>query len=104
MTEDHTWAGNKRLIPPGGKSAPSQEERTTGTPNCEARGGVGNNGNTSLNVRSSHRIKENVTAQKAQGTIKNFTAQKVQGAIKNVTAQKAQGAINNVTAQKAQKV
>ena len=29
MTEDHKWAGDKRLIPPGGKSAPSQEERTT---------------------------------------------------------------------------
>ena len=47
MKEDHTWAGDKRLIPPGGKSAPSQEERTTGTPNCEARGGVTSNENAS---------------------------------------------------------
>ena len=39
MTEDHSWAGDTRLIPPDGASVPSQHEETRGTPNREARGG-----------------------------------------------------------------
>ena len=40
MTEDHTWAGDKRLIPPGGTPKPLQGKEIEGTLTHEAREGV----------------------------------------------------------------
>ena len=81
MMEDHSWAGDTRLIPPDGASVPSQHDKTRGTPNREARGGVvydeiaSNIGNVDMNVM----------AHEAQGAIGKNTGE-------NVTARKAQGA------------
>ena len=109
MTEDHSWAGDTRLIPPDGASVPSQHDKTRGTPNREARGGVVYD-ETASNIGKN--TWENVTARKAQGATdnndtKNVTAQESQGANgknekENVTACKTQGAIDNVTAQESQ--
>ena len=94
MTEDHKWAGDKRLIPPGGKSAPSQEERTTGTPNCEARGGVNSNENASkLCYSIIHKGKiGNAGADKTQGAINKFKSHDINNAVDNANADELQGA------------
>ena len=94
MTEDHTWAGDKRLIPPGGKSAPSQEERTTGTPNCEARGGVTSNENASKLCYSTIQKGKigNAGADKTQGAINKLKSQDINNAVDNANADELQGA------------
>ena len=121
MMEDHSWAGDTRLIPPDGASVPSQHNKTRGTPNREARGGVvydeiasniGKNTWENVTARKAQGATDendtkNVTAQESQGANgknekDNVTAQESQGASKNVTACKTQGAIDNVTAQESQ--
>ena len=94
MTEDHTWAGDKRLIPPGGKSAPSQEERTTGTPNCEARGGVTSNENASKLCYSTIQKGKigNAGADKTQGAINKLKSHDINNAVDNANADELQGA------------
>ena len=121
MMEDHSWAGDTRLIPPDGASVPSQHDKTRGTPNREARGAVvydeiasniGKNTWEKVTARKAQGATDendtkNVTAQESQGANgknekENVTACKTQGAIDNVTAQESQGASKNVTAQESQ--
>ena len=47
MTEDHSWAGDKRLIPPGGTLKPSKEIQ--GTLSHEAGEGVVSSASASKN-------------------------------------------------------
>ena len=94
MTEDHTWAGNKRLIPPSGKSVPLQQKRTTGTPNCEARGGVTSNENASKLCYSTIQKGKigNAGADKTQGAISKLKNHDINNEVDNANADELQGA------------
>ena len=72
MTEDHAWAGDKRLIPPGGTPRQSQSKEIQGTLTHEAREGVASSASASRDFYDTKRIGR---------VIGNAGACKVQGAI-----------------------
>ena len=96
MTEDHSWAGDKRLIPPGGTLKPSKEIQ--GTLSHEAGEGVASKASASRNFDDAMSKDESNDIEKKVG---NADANELQGAtderrkkkVGNTKVQESPGAI-----------
>ena len=102
MTEDHSWAGDKRLIPPGGTLKPSKEIQ--GTLSHEAGEGVASKASASRNFDDATKIERVVSKSKSHdinNEVDNANADELQGAtderrkkkVGNTKVQESPGAI-----------
>ena len=91
------WAGDKRLIPPGGTPRPSQSKEIQGTLTHEAREGVASSASASRDFYDTTRIGRvigNAGACKVQGAIsEDDSKEDIDIKVGNANADESQGAI-----------